>query len=428
MAFLNDQFHSALGTRDASHQEEYFSLTQDDRRRHVYVVGQTGTGKTTLLESLILQDIHAGRGVCLIDPHGDIADKIANSIPKNRTKHTVYFNPADRDFPIGFNPLSNVPEDQRELVASGIVSSFKGLWGDSWGEWLEYLLKNSIMAMLHYPAPGLSLVALPRFLSNSSFRESVLRYCDDPVVMDFWDNWFSELEHKEELTRVISTLNKAGKLSLSPTLRNILGQRTNGIDFARVMDDEQILLVNLSKGLLGADNSNLLGSLLVSHIVYHTMQRARILEHERVDHHLYIDEFQNFTTREFESILSEARKYRLNLTVAHQYLDQISPDVKRAVLGNVGTLAVFSVGASDAEHLALEFAPYRTDVLSKASRGECWIRFRKDGEYIEPQLVKTFPPRTELQRNSLDRIRRHSRERFSTDRAKVEASLRAFYR
>jgi type IV secretory pathway TraG/TraD family ATPase VirD4 len=308
--------------------EHEFTLSQDERRRHVYAIGQTGTGKTTLLENLVLQDIYAGRGVTLIDPHGDIASRIANSIPRQRLNDTVYFDAADRDYPIGFNPLSGVDSIHRELVASGIVAGFKGLWANSWGEWLEYLLKNSLMAILEYPG-GLSLAALPRFLQDTAFRDHVLQSVTDPEVRRFWENFFGELDQRQELERVSSTLNKAGKLTLSPTLRNILGQRESGIDFRRVMDNGQILIINLSKGLLGADNSNLLGSLLVSHIVHLTMQRAAIPEEQRVDHHLYIDEFQNFTTREFESILSEARKYRLCLTVAHQYLDQIDVGVRR---------------------------------------------------------------------------------------------------
>lgn len=427
MAFSDTKIHSFLGQRPSSNSGDLFTLSQDDRRRHVYVVGQTGTGKTTLLEALILQDIHHGRGVCLIDPHGDIAERIADSIPKKRINDTIYFDPSDREYPIGFNPLANVPPEERELVASSIVQAFKGLWIDSWGEWLEFLLKNSIMALLHYPAPGLSLVALPRFLSSAEFRAKVLKHCDDPVVMEFWDNWFNDLDRKEELSRVISTLNKAGKLSMPPTLRNILGQRTSGFDFKRAMDNQQIVIVNLSKGLLGADSSNLLGSLIVSHIVHVTMQRARIKEHERIDHHLYIDEFQNFTTREFESILSEARKYRLNLTVAHQYLKQINYRTLDAVLGNVGTLAVFSVGAGDAEALSLEFAPNRTDALTTTFRGECYVRFRRDGEYQRPEMVKTFPPAPSMSRDSLKRLRNLSRQRYATPRYKIMASIQKFF-
>lgn len=428
MVFEDHKRHSTLGIRDNSPSGEFFTLTQDDRRRHVYVVGQTGTGKSTLLQSLILQDIHLGRGVCLIDPHGDIAERIVDSIPRERIKQTIYFDPADRDFPIGFNPLANVLPEQREQVASSIVQAFKGLWGDSWGEWLEFLLKNSIMAMLHYPAPGLSLVALPRFLSNPTYRTQVLKHCDDPVVMEFWDQWFSKIDQKEELARVISTLNKAGKLSLSPTLRNILGQRRNGIDFVRAMDEQKIVIINLSKGLMGADNSNLLGSLIVSHLVQAAMQRAGQKEEERVDHHLYIDEFQNFTTREFENILSEARKYRLNLSVAHQYLDQIRPDVLNAVLGNVGTLVVFSIGASDAEHLAMEFAPLRSDSLTKSSRGECHVRFRKSGAYLPPEIVKTLSLPSSLGRHSMKRVRNFCRERYGKRRGKVEKALAHFFK
>jgi len=403
-----------------------FTLSQAERRRHVYAIGQTGTGKTTLLENLILQDIHAGRGVTLIDPHGDIAYRVADAIPRARLNDTIYFDAADRDFPIGFNPLAGVGDGHRELVASGIVAAFKGLWADSWGEWLEYLLKNALMAILEHPG-GLSLAALPRFLLDAPFRETVTRHVNDPEARRFWENFFGELDQRQELERVSSTLNKAGKLTLSPTLRNILGQPASGIDFKRVMDNRQVLIVNLSKGLLGADNSNLLGSLLVSHIVHLTMQRAALPERQRVDHHLYIDEFQNFTTREFESILSEARKYRLCLTVAHQYLDQVDPVVLKAITGNVGTLVMFSLAAGDAQALAAEVAPVAADQLMRSPRGAFWVRYRKNGAYQEPCLVHGLPPADALLHNSHARVVNNARTRFATPRAKVEKRLAAWY-
>ncbi len=426
MAFpYNDNFHSVFGTFRVT--DDVFALNQDDRRRHVYLIGQTGTGKTTLLEYLMLQDIHGGRGLCLIDPHGDLAHRIADAIPRCRLNDTVYFAPADRDFPIGFNPLAHVEPHERELVASGIVAGFKGLWINSWGEWLEYLLKNAIMAMLEYPAPGLSLAALPRMLLDAGFRDHVLQHCNDREVKQFWDNFFGELSQRAELERVSSTLNKAGKLTLSPTLRNILGQRRPGIDFKRVLDERQILIVNLSKGLLGADNANLLGSLIVSHMVRLTNQRAAIDEEARVDHHLYIDEFQNFTTQEFENILSESRKYRLCLTVAHQYVEQIDEAVLSAILGNVGTLGVFSVGAADAEKLEPEFAPVPADTLMTSSRGRFWVRYRKGGEYQNPHEIQVPLPTDEFCRGSLGRVVNNSRTRFASPRARVEKELEAWY-
>ncbi len=283
------------------------------------------------------------------------------------------------------------------------------------------------MAILEYPAPGLSLAALPRFLLDHAFREHVLEYVTDPEIRRFWENFFGELDQRQELERVSSTLNKAGKLALSPTLRNILGQQKPGFDFKRAMDSKQILLVNLSKGLLGADNSNLLGSLFVSHLVHLTMQRAAIPESERIDHHLYIDEFQNFTTREFESILSEARKYRLCLTVAHQYLDQVDPSILKAITGNVGTLAMFSLAAADAQALKAEVAPVPAESLMISGRGKFWVRSRADGRYQDPHIVCGFPPVDEQSRNSLARVINNSRIRFATPRAQVEKKLAAWY-
>ena len=327
------------------------------------------------MQSLILQDIHLGRGVCVIDPHGDMAEEIANCIPRHRINDVIYFDAGDREHPIGFNPLSGWQNDgQKELVASQIVSTFKGLWRDSWGEWLEYLLKNTLLALLERRGVAISLLSIPRMLEDPEYRDHILAGVHDPVVKGFWQDYFGGFGSREQFERISSTLNKAGKLVLSPVLRNILGQKKSGFDMTRVMDDGKILIVNLAKGKIGEDNANFLGSLIVSDIVGRAMQRAHVAEDQRRDFHLFIDEFQNFTTDSFARIVSEARKYRLNLAIGHQNFDQISPRVLAAILKNTGTLAAFQVNFEDAEKLALSFRPILAGALAESQTGEFWCQ------------------------------------------------------
>jgi len=287
--------HISLG-RDTIH-GNIFTLSKEARRRHLYAVGSTGAGKTTFLQSLIAQDIHLGRGVCVIDPHGDMAEAVASIIPRHRINDVIYFDVGDREFPIGFNPLADRGNaDQRELVASQIVATFKGLWRDSWGEWLEYLLKNTLLALMERRGVDVSLLSIQLMLNDAKYRDHILAGIKDPVVLGFWRDYFETMQSREQHDRISSTLNKAGKLVLSPVLRNIIWQRRSGFDLGKVMDEGKVLIVNLAKGKIGADNANLLGSLLVSDIASRAMERAGQAEENRRDFYLYIDEFQNFTT------------------------------------------------------------------------------------------------------------------------------------
>lgn len=423
MSKTNRTSHVLLGRESVG--GAFAHLTQDQRRRHLYTVGSTGAGKTTFLQSLILQDIHLGRGVCVIDPHGDLAEEIANCIPRHRMNDVIYFDAGDREYPIGFNPLAGWREsDRRELVASQIVATFKGLWRESWGEWLEYLLKNTLLAILERKGVAVSLLSIPRMLDDPAYREHILAGVHDPVVKGFWRDYFGGFANREQHERISSTLNKAGKFVLSPVLRNILGQTRSGFDMTRVMDEGKVLIVNLAKGRIGEDNANFLGSLIVSDIVGRAMQRADRPEELRRDFHLYIDEFQSLTTDSFATIVSEARKYRLALAISHQNFDQIHHKVLAAILKNTGTLAAFRVNFEDAQKLALSFRPVLAGALAESRTGEFWCQ--SNGRVRQ---MKSIAPQEQsmLFRGSLQRVRANSRMRYAKPRHKVEAEFRKWW-
>jgi len=332
---------------------ELFGVRLDDRRRHLAIIGKTGMGKSTLLHNLVASDINARQGVGLIDPHGDLADSVLDFIPKRRTNHVVVFDAGDREHPLAFNPLAARSPEQRPLVASGIVSAFKKLYGESWGPRLEHILRNALLALLENP--GTSLLSLVRLLSDSGYRNEAVSRLQDPVVRSFWQNEFAKWKPNFRAEAIAPIQNKIGQFLSHPILRPILSQPRTRLDFRRIIDEGQILIVNLSKGRIGEDASTLLGSLLVTSLQLAAMSRADVPEDHRPDFFLYVDEFQNFATESFATILSEARKYRLSLTLANQYLAQMDDQTLEAVFGNVGSLLCFQVGARDAEPLAEQF-------------------------------------------------------------------------
>jgi hypothetical protein len=307
-------------------------------------------GKSTLLKSLIAADIQAGRGVMLLDPHGDLAEDVLASVPRRRTNDVCYFDAGDRTVPIAFNPLACREASERPLVASGIVSAFKKLYGDSWGPRLEYILRNALLTLVE--TPGSSLASVLRLLSDARFREEVVSRLSDRIVRSFWEEEFSRWKPQMQAEAIAPIQNKIGQFIAHPILRGILGRPENRIHLRAFLDESKVLIVNLSKGRVGEDASTLLGSLLVSHLQISAMSRADVPEDARTDFFAYCDEFQNFATESFATILSEARKYRLSLTVANQYLAQIDDATLHALFGNVGTLLSFQVGAKDAELLA----------------------------------------------------------------------------
>lgn len=400
-----------------------FGIKRDDRRRHMYIIGKTGMGKTTLLENLIISDIINGEGCCYIDPHGDTAEKILDFIPSSRINDVVYINPADTSFPIAFNILEAVEETHKHLIASGIVSIFKKQFAESWGPRLEYILRNTVMALLDYP--GSTLLGVMRILVEKDYREKVVEKIRDPVVRSFWVNEFTKWNDRV-LQEVISPIqNKVGQFLSNFLIRNIVGQVKSTIDLRDIMDNQKILILNLSKGRIGEDTMQLLGSMIVTKLYMAAMSRVDIPEQERKDFYLYVDEFQNFATDSFADILSEARKYRLNLIVAHQYIEQLPETVQAGVFGNVGTLICFRTGAADAERLVLEFTPFFTEEdLVNLPAFAIYLKLMIDGVSSDPFSANTLPPLFgDYLTHSREKVIQVSRERYANPRSVVEDKI-----
>ena len=414
---------AVLGQLKFRERRERFGIRADDRRRHLAIIGKTGMGKTTLLQQLIVSDIRAGRGLALVDPHGDLADAILEHVPRQRTNEVIVFDAGDREFPLAFNPLACEWPEQRPLVASGVVSAFKKLYGDSWGPRMEHILRNALLALLEIP--GTSLLSLQRLLGDVAYRKMIVGRLQDPVVRSFWTREFAGWKPPFQAEAVAPIQNKIGQFLSHPILRAIIGQSRGSLDLRRVMDEGGILLVNLSKGKIGEDGSNLLGSLLVTGIQLAAMSRADVAERDRCDFYLYVDEFQNFATESFATILGEARKYRLNLTIANQYLAQMDEATLEAVFGNVGSLQVFQVGASDAERLADQLGGDVTPRdLMALPRYTAYLRLLIDGLPSRPFSVATIAPSAAGERRPRSEIiRRTSRHRYARPVSEVHAEI-----
>lgn len=400
-----------------------FGIKTDDRRRHMYLIGKTGMGKSTILENMIVDDIRAGHGVAVVDPHGDLAEKIIEYVPSDRINDVVYFNPSDINFPIAFNVVEQVEPHLRHLVASGLIGVFQKLWADSWGPRLEYILRNAILAILDFP--GSTLLGVVRMLSDKNYRKKVVANIKDPVVKAFWEKEFSGYADKFASEAVSPIQNKVGQFLSSSLMRNIIGQVKSAIDIRDIMDNGKILVMNLSKGRIGEDNSALLGAMMITKIQLAAMSRVDVPEKERRDFYLYIDEFQNFSTDSFANILSEARKYRLNLILAHQYIEQLSEKVKPAVFGNVGTMVVFRVGAADAEELVKEFTPtFLEEDLVNLPKYEMYLKLMIDGIASSPFSAKGLPPLTrEEQTGNTEKVINYSREKYASEKSDVEEKI-----
>ncbi len=422
-----DQDHSvSIGNRYVWGGEQPFALRRADRRHHTYIVGQTGSGKTTLLRNLILQDIAAGEGVGVIDPHGDLANDLLDYIPTWRTDEVVYFDPSDFDYPISLNLLANVPSHQRHLVTSGIIAAFKGIWGDSWGPRMEYILANAVAALTE--CSNVTLLSLQRLLTDEPYRQRILRQVEDPAVLQFWHSEFASWDARFRAEAVAPIQNKIGQLLLAPPIRNILGQVKRKVDARFMMDRGRILIANLSKGKIGADKCNLFGALLVAQFQLAAMSRAKMAEHERRDFYMFIDEFHNFATDAYAEILSESRKYRLCLTLSHQYTAQLHEKTKDAIFGNVGTLISFRVGDADAALLGRQFGGrYSASYFTELGNFEVCARMLVDGEQREPFTGRTVFA-TGKRHGNRDNLIRRSRERYATPRHLVEDKIRRWMR
>lgn len=415
---------AVLGITAFRDRKERFGILPDDRLRHVAILGKTGMGKSTLLWNLLTSDIAAGRGVALIDPHGDLADSLLPAIPASRTNDVILFDVGDTGHPLAYNPLACPNSAARPLVASGVLSAFKKLYGDSWGPRLEHILRNALLALLE--APGTSLVSVLRLLSDIRYRQQLTARLTDPVVRAFWQQEFARMPAKLRLEAIAPIQNKIGHFASSPLLRNIIGQPESRLDLRAVMDEGKVLIVNLSKGRIGDDASMLLGSLLVTSLQIAAMGRSDIPEAQRREFFLYIDEFQNFSTDSFATILSEARKYRLGLTIANQYLAQMDESAAAAVFGNVGTLLVFQVGANDAEILAEQLGGGMLpgDLLT-LPRYQAYARLLIHGMPSRPFSMRTLAPRSrQADERRAEIIRNTSRRRYARPAGAVEADIR----
>ena len=408
-------------------QERKFGIKQDDRRRHMYAIGKTGMGKSNMLENMAIQDIRAGYGVCYVDPHGEGAEKMLRAVPANRINDVVYFNPADKDFPIAFNILEAVDEDKKNLVASGMMGVFKKIWPDVWSPRMEYILNNTILALLDYP--GSTMLGVNRMMSDKDFRKRIYPKIKDPVVKSFWINEFDKWEDRFRKEAVAAIQNKVGQFLSSFVIRHIVGQPKSTIDMSDIMDNQKILIVNLSKGKIGEDAMRLLGGMIVTKIQLAAMGRVEIPEENRKDFYLYVDEFQNFATESFANILSEARKYRLALILAHQYVNQLIFDgnttVRDAIFGNVGTIVSFRVGAEDAEALEKEFEPVFTmnDIVN-LPKYKMYLKLMIDGIAGDAFSATSLPP-IDISDTAVneEKVVTVSRERYGRPRKEVEDKI-----
>lgn len=398
-----------------------FGIKFDDRRRHIYIIGKTGMGKTELLKNMAIQDIKNGNGLGFIDPHGEASEELLKFVPEERIEDVIYFNPSDIEKPIAFNIMEEVDPDYRHLIAGGLMGVFKKIWPDVWSSRMEYILNNAVLALLEIK--GSTLLGINRLLSDAEWRKEVLEDVHDPVVKAFWTKEFSRYSQRYETEATAAIQNKIGQFISSPLIRNIVGQKKSTIDIRSIMDNKKILIVNLSKGRIGEDSSRLLGALLVTKLQLAAMSRVDIPESERNDFALYIDEFQNFSTDSFANILSEARKYRLSLILAHQYIGQMEDKVREAVFGNVGTMIVFRVGAEDGEFLEKEFSPefYSTDLVN-LSKQNIYVKLMIDGLTSRPFSAETLPPAIP-DNGYKDEIIEFSRNKYGKDREIIEKEI-----
>jgi hypothetical protein len=414
----------AIGTRTfwVSDEQKLVLLAPEDRAQHLYIVGKTGLGKSTLLRNLILQDLYAGRGVGLLDPHGDLAREVLDAIPKARTNEVLYFNPGDLARPVGLNLLPQVPRDQAHLVVSGVLSAFRGIWGSSWGPRLEYILGHALAALLDHG--NLTILALPRLLSDDAFRERVTARIRDPVVRAFWREEYARYERRFRLEAIAPLQNKIGRLLANAPMRNVLGQAKSRFDARFLMDHGRIMIADLAKGVIGEDHARLLGALLLSQFQWAAMQRSGNPDSPRTPFYLYIDEFQSFATEALTSILAEARKYGLTLVLAHQYLDQLTDEIRQSVFGNAGNLISFRVGQSDARILEEEFGgDVKMGNLVSLGKHEIYARLLDHGRAMEPFRGRTLPPVQGMAAGRRETVIRQSRERYGRPREEVEAKI-----
>lgn len=408
-----------IGKTNFRNEQRTFGIKEEDRRRHIYCVGKTGSGKSTLLENMAIQDIQNGNGICFIDAHGDSSENLLESIPSHRINDVVYFNPSDIDYPIAFNPLDSVTD--KSLTASGLIAVFKKIWAQSWGPRLEDTLRNTLLALLENSS---TLLDVQRMLREEAFRNKIVSNLKDPVVKNFWTKTFAKWNDRYREEAVAPVQNKIGQFISSPLIRNIIGQKKTSFHIRSLMDNKKILIMNLAKGKIGEDNSALLGALMITKIQLSAMERGDIPEDERKDFHLFVDEFQNFATESFCNILSEARKYRLNLILANQYIEQIDEPVRNAIFGNCGTIIAFRVGSQDGQALEKELPPFTQEDFINLPRYSIYLKLCIDNQTCLAFSADTLP-QIDLKDTELnaEKIIRCSRQRYCKPKKNVEEMI-----
>ncbi|MCR4328240.1 MAG: type IV secretion system DNA-binding domain-containing protein [Patescibacteria group bacterium] len=427
MSFEPEKDVIYFGRTDFRNAKKLFGIKRNDRRQHTYVVGKTGTGKSALLNNMIVQDITNGEGVCVVDPHGELVEGILEKIPQERIDDVIYFNPADIESHIGFNVLELPDPKYKHLVASGLMGIFTKIWANVWSARMEYIMNNAILALLD--TPGSTLLGIIRILVDKDFRQQIIANIKDPVVKAFWVHEFEAWRDQFRNEAIAPIQNKVGQFLSTSIIRNIVGQSRSTIDIFQLMNEGKILLINVSKGRIGEDNSALLGAMFITKIQLAAMERIRVPEDERVDFYLYVDEFQNFATDSFAGILSESRKYRLNLILAHQYIGQLVTDtstkVRDAIFGNVGTMIIFRVGAADAEFLESEFEPeFAPQDIVNLPNYAIYLKLMVDGVTSRPFSARTLPPfKVHDSDVTKEHIIANSRKKYGRPRAVVEEEI-----
>lgn len=425
MAMENPERVTYFAATDARGKYVPFGIKSKDRDRHMYVIGKTGMGKSTLLENMAIQDIRNGEGLAFLDPHGLAVETLLNYIPEERIKDVVYFAPFDMDHPIAFNVMEDVGYDKRHLVVSGLMATFKKIWEDAWSARMEYILTNTLLALLEYP--DATLLGVNRMYTDKDYRTKVVDNVKDPVVKDFWLKEFANYgdRYTQEATPAIQ--NKIGQFTGNPLIRNIIGQPKSSFDIRTMMDEKKILIINLSKGLIGETNMRLLGSMLTTRIFLGAMSRAGLSKDElvKLSHfYFYVDEFQNFANETFAEILSESRKYKLNLIITNQYIEQMEEEVRDAVFGNVGTTVVFRVGPFDAEVLEPVFMPrFTKEDIVGLGFAQVYLTLMIDGVGSHPFSAVTIPPIEAPSVSYREQIIASSRAQFTAPRAGIEKAI-----
>lgn len=414
-----------FGQTDARGKHVPFGIKAKDRARHMYVIGKTGMGKSTMLENMAVQDIQNGEGLAFIDPHGSTAEKLLSYVPEHRIDDVVYFAPFDMNYPISFNVMEDVGADRRHLVVSGLMSTFKKIWVDAWSARMEYILTNTLLALLEYP--GSTLLSVSQMLADKNYRRKVVDNIKDPAVRSFWVDEFANYTERFAAEATPAIQNKIGQFTGNPLIRNIVGQPKSSFDIREIMDEKKILIMNLSKGLVGETNANLLGSMLTTRIYLAAMSRADLTPQQMKaapNFYFYVDEFQSFANSTFADILSEARKYKLNLTIAHQYIEQMEEEVKNAVFGNVGTTVAFRVGPFDAEVLETVFTPkFVAADLVNLGFAQIYLTLMIDGIGSQPFSAVTLPPIEEPHISYKDVVTTASRKHYAHNRVDVEKQV-----